>query len=68
MKRGWGYLGASVWLPLAVASAVRGRRRGLRWRTDELALLVVLLALVGVVSALIHLTPQEYPPYNVPQL
>jgi hypothetical protein len=69
---GWlgspGYLGALVWIPLAILSAVRARRRGVVPTLLEWSLFASLAAELILTSCLVHLTPLRYASYNIPLL
>jgi hypothetical protein len=64
----WGYLGALVWIPVAIVRGVRGRGRGLRARSGECLLFVLVCTLVVATSALVHLTLRRSPKWMPPCL
>jgi hypothetical protein len=57
---GWGYLAAFGWIPLAVWRAIRARRTGVRFRSDERVMLLLVPTLFAVVQGLLRLTPLKY--------
>jgi hypothetical protein len=61
----WGYLAALIWIPTAVARAVRARPLGLTSTPAERILFVTLCVLMTAASLLVHLTPLRYPSYNI---
>jgi hypothetical protein len=56
----WGYLGALVWLPLAVVRIVKGRRHGQSMTRPDRALCTSVLVLVVACVGLVHFTPLRY--------
>ena len=64
----WGYLVSLLWLPVAVTKLVRARSRTERATTQDRLVILTVALLLGVTTALHHLTPLRYPGYNIPLL